>query len=128
MATATTVRSVVQAMATHISMTLYPIAEMNCLMHPLKETMPLTGVKMKTKQGTGLDTETMLSTTSSTTVYVYNTDCFPPINNSHNGDPHFPSTVDVTKGQADAATHGRGVDYQYEPVSSTDSLLRDLTQ
>ena len=60
--------------------------------------------------------------------YVYNTDCFPPINNSNNGDPHFPSTVDVTKGQADAAMHSRGVDYQYEPVSSTDSLLHDLNK
>ena len=26
---------------------------MNCLMHPLKETMPLAGAKTKTKRGTG---------------------------------------------------------------------------
>ena len=34
---------------------------------------------------------------------------------------------DITDGQADAATHDRNVDSQYEPVSSTDSLLRDLS-
>ena len=60
-------------------------------------------------------------------VYVYNTDSFPLINNSHNGDPHLPGTIDVTDGQADAAKHNRSVDYQYEPVSSTDGLLRDMS-
>jgi len=62
-------------------------------------------------------------------VYVYNTDSFPLVNNSHNGDPHLPGTAffDVTDDQADAATHDRNVDCQYEPVSSTDSLLRDLS-
>ena len=60
-------------------------------------------------------------------VYVYNADSFPLVNNNHNGDPHLPGTADVTDGQADAAKHDRGVDYQYEPVLSTDSLLRDLS-
>ena len=60
-------------------------------------------------------------------VYVYNTDSIPLVNNSHSGDPHLPGTADVTDGQADAATHDRSVDYQYESVSSTDSLLRDLS-
>ena len=62
------------------------------------------------------------------TACVYNADSFPPVNNSHNGDPHLPGTVDVTDGQADAATHDRSVDCQYEPVSSTDSLLCDLSR
>ena len=40
--------------------------------------------------------------------------------------PGLPS-VCKPDGQADAATHDRNVDYQYEPVSSTESLLRDLS-
>ena len=40
--------------------------------------------------------------------------------------PGLPS-VCKPDGQADAATHDRNVDYQYEPVSNTDSLLRDLS-
>ena len=62
-------------------------------------------------------------------VYIYNIDSFPLVNNSHNGDLHLPGTafLDVTDGQADAATHDRSVDCQYEPVSSTDSLLRELS-
>ena len=44
-------------------------------------------------------------------VCVYNADSFPLVSNSHNGDPHLPGTVDVTDGQADAATHDRVVDY-----------------
>ena len=60
-------------------------------------------------------------------VYVYNADSFPLVSNSHNGDPRVPGTVHVTDGQTDAATHDRSVDYQHEPVSSTDSLLRDLS-
>ena len=47
---------------------------MNSLMHPLKETMPLAGVKTNVKQlGTGLDTETALATTCSTTQSMYTT-------------------------------------------------------
>ena len=63
-------------------------------------------------------------------VYVYNTDSFPLVNNSHNGDLDLPGTafLAVADGQADAATHDRSVDCQYEPVSSTDSLLCDLSR
>ena len=60
-------------------------------------------------------------------VYVYNADSFPRVNNKHNGDPHLPGTVDVTDGQADAVMHDMSVVCQHEPVSSTDSLLRDLS-
>ena len=90
---------------------------MNCLMHPLKETMPLAGVKTNAKRGTGLDTETcVVSDELNNSVYVYNIDSFPLVNNSHNGDLHLPGTADVTDGQADAATHDRNVDCQHETV------------
>ena len=90
--------------------------------------MRLAGAKTKTKRGTGYrHGDYVVNDEFNNSVYVYNTDSFPPVNNSHNGDPHLPGTVDVTDGQADAATHDRSVDYQYESVSSTDSLLRDLS-
>ena len=81
--------------------------------------MPLAGVKTKTKRGTGYrHGDCAVNDELNNSVYVYNTDSFPLVNNSHNGDPHLPGTVDVTDGQADAVTHDRSVDYQYEPVSN----------
>ena len=49
-------------------------------------------------------------------VYVYNADNLPLVNNSHNGDLHRPGTADITDGQADAATHYTRVDCQHETV------------
>ena len=81
--------------------------------------MPLAGVKTKTKRGTGYrHGDCAVNDELNNSVYVYNTDSFPLVNNSHNGDLHLPGTtfLDVTDGQADAATHDRNVDCQHETV------------
>ena len=128
-AAATAVRSVLQATATHVSVTRTVADSRNEQFDASTERddASLKGededdARHRTGHG-----DCVVNDELDNTVYVFNADNFSLVNINNNGDLHLPGTADISDGQADAATHDRSVVCQYEPVSSTDSLLCDLS-